>query len=296
MEQENLQQAALDEALVPIVDQVKIGSCNMRIEPLKTQKEPTYQLTMDILKQYSCYNAFLVTVDEFVEPPPHDALVSFIKQLGYKGALELVSEIYIDHMYQPWRTFLPIINRCLSGKSSSIDMPRQSRIQILWGMMYKKNVDYAELIWENFQYQIDSRQTRVRFLYLTYLALSKLVLSTNPKGGQRGKGKGLIERKEEADYGCTNRGEKKATTPRKKSSIIAVVDTTESEETKDDEVQPFIRRFPMSQETFSGSSSSSTSGLDDDIEDVSSDDEIKADENKVDAEVAKEQAGMELAK
>ncbi|GKE92027.1 hypothetical protein Tco_1573122, partial [Tanacetum coccineum] len=34
----------------------------------------------------------------------------------------------------------------------------------------------------------------------------------------------------------------------------------------------------------------------DDIEDVSSDDEIKADENKVDAEVAKEQAGIELAK
>ncbi|GKC36185.1 hypothetical protein Tco_1048569 [Tanacetum coccineum] len=169
MEQENLQQAALDEALVPIVDQVKIGSCNMRIEPLKTQKEPTYQLTMDILKQYSCYNAFLVTVDEFeirslksecifhqilritprvpnqefVEPPPHDALVSFVKQLGYKGAIELVSEIYIDHMYQPWRTFLSIINRCLFGKPSGIGMPRQSRIQILWGMMYKKNVDYA---------------------------------------------------------------------------------------------------------------------------------------------------------
>ncbi|GKE67609.1 hypothetical protein Tco_1521770, partial [Tanacetum coccineum] len=29
---------------------------------------------------------------EFVEPPPHDALVSFVKQLSYKGALELVSD------------------------------------------------------------------------------------------------------------------------------------------------------------------------------------------------------------
>ncbi|GJT19471.1 hypothetical protein Tco_0878177, partial [Tanacetum coccineum] len=63
MEQENQQQIAMDEALVPIDDQVKIGACNMRIAPEKTQKESTYQLTLDILKQYSCYNAFLKTTN-----------------------------------------------------------------------------------------------------------------------------------------------------------------------------------------------------------------------------------------
>ncbi|GJR47253.1 retrovirus-related pol polyprotein from transposon TNT 1-94 [Tanacetum coccineum] len=47
---------ALDEALVPIDDQVMISACNMRIDPFKKQKEPTYQLIMDILKQYSCYD------------------------------------------------------------------------------------------------------------------------------------------------------------------------------------------------------------------------------------------------
>ncbi|GJT44336.1 retrovirus-related pol polyprotein from transposon TNT 1-94 [Tanacetum coccineum] len=184
MEQEDLQQAALDEALVPIADQVKIGSCNMRIDPTKNQKEATYQLTLDILKLSSCCNAFLITADvpqiymqqfwytisknkdtssyqfqldnqkfeigvelfqeilritprvpnkEFVEPPPHDALVSFVKQLGYNGSLELISK-----------------------------MPRQSRIKILWGMFYKKNVDYAGLTWEDLQFQIDSRQTSAK--------------------------------------------------------------------------------------------------------------------------------------
>ncbi|GJU93392.1 hypothetical protein Tco_1318148 [Tanacetum coccineum] len=63
MEQKNQQQIVLDEALVPIDDQVKIGVCNMRIDLLKKQKEPTYQLTLDILKQYSCYNAFFKTTD-----------------------------------------------------------------------------------------------------------------------------------------------------------------------------------------------------------------------------------------
>ncbi|GJX35240.1 hypothetical protein Tco_0246797 [Tanacetum coccineum] len=50
MEQENQQQINLDEALVPRDDQVKIGACNFRIAPEKKQKEPTYKLTLDILK------------------------------------------------------------------------------------------------------------------------------------------------------------------------------------------------------------------------------------------------------
>ncbi|GJX24426.1 retrovirus-related pol polyprotein from transposon TNT 1-94 [Tanacetum coccineum] len=155
--------AALDEALVPIADQVKIGSCNMRIDPSKKQKEPTYQLALDIIKQYSCYNAFLIIADvpqiykqqfwvpnqEFIEPPPHDDLVSFVKQLGYTGSLELVLEIV-----------------------------RQSRIQNLWGMFYKKNVDYATSNWEDFQFQIDSRQKSAkRREQIPYPRFTKVIIN-----------------------------------------------------------------------------------------------------------------------
>ncbi|GKB44707.1 hypothetical protein Tco_0889649 [Tanacetum coccineum] len=41
------QQVALDNALVPLEKQVKIGKCNMRINPAKTQMEPTYQVVLD---------------------------------------------------------------------------------------------------------------------------------------------------------------------------------------------------------------------------------------------------------
>nr|GEV05774.1 hypothetical protein [Tanacetum cinerariifolium] len=61
--QENQQQIDLDEVFIPGDDQVKIGACNIRIAPEKKQKEPTYQLALDIFKRYSCYNAFLKTVD-----------------------------------------------------------------------------------------------------------------------------------------------------------------------------------------------------------------------------------------
>ncbi|GJR49376.1 hypothetical protein Tco_1399897 [Tanacetum coccineum] len=38
-----------------------------------------------------------------------------------------------------------------------LDKLRLSRAQIFWGMYYKKNVDYVELLWEDFIYQINNR-------------------------------------------------------------------------------------------------------------------------------------------
>ncbi|GKB23486.1 hypothetical protein Tco_0862887 [Tanacetum coccineum] len=112
MNQSITQQVVLDEALVSTDDRVTIGSCNMIIDPTKTQKEPTYQVVLDVLKLSQCYNAFLITANfdnkkfkigvelfheilgicpripnkEFVAPPPHDAIVTFIKSLSYKGS------------------------------------------------------------------------------------------------------------------------------------------------------------------------------------------------------------------
>ncbi|GKE88490.1 hypothetical protein Tco_1565965 [Tanacetum coccineum] len=60
-------------------------------------------------------------------------------------------------MYQPWRTFTAIINKCLSGKITGIDKLRFLRAQILWGKIYKKNGDFVELLWEDFTFQIKNR-------------------------------------------------------------------------------------------------------------------------------------------
>ncbi|GKB85009.1 hypothetical protein Tco_0957281, partial [Tanacetum coccineum] len=57
------QQVALDNALVPLEKRVKIGKRNMRINPAKTQKEPTYQVVLDALALTTCYPAFLIIAD-----------------------------------------------------------------------------------------------------------------------------------------------------------------------------------------------------------------------------------------
>ncbi|GJR16498.1 hypothetical protein Tco_0799150 [Tanacetum coccineum] len=55
------------------------------------------------------------------------------------------------------RNFAALINRGLSGKTSGLDKLRLSRAQILWGMFYQKNIDYVELLWEDFIYQIENK-------------------------------------------------------------------------------------------------------------------------------------------
>ncbi|GKE22523.1 hypothetical protein Tco_1434035, partial [Tanacetum coccineum] len=68
--------------------------------------------------------------------------------------------MYVDHMSQPWRTLAVIINKYLYGKTTSNDRLRKSKIDIMWGMFYRENVDYPELIWEDFAYQIDHKRER----------------------------------------------------------------------------------------------------------------------------------------
>ncbi|GJY40104.1 hypothetical protein Tco_0427374 [Tanacetum coccineum] len=170
MNPQEIQQATHDETLVPTTERIKISSTNMRIDPLMTQKEETFQVVLDLIKASPCYNAFLVTADvpeiyiqqfwftvkkikrttsyefnladkklqvgielfhkvlgicprvqgeEFVVPPSKEALLTFLMELGYKGQLSHLTSIF--------------------------------------GMFHRKNVDFAELIWEDFQYQIDYR-------------------------------------------------------------------------------------------------------------------------------------------
>ncbi|GJV18860.1 hypothetical protein Tco_1367880 [Tanacetum coccineum] len=138
-----------DEKLVPTKDRqfdLDNKTCQIDVE--------LFQEILDI--------SLRVPNQEFTVPPSNDSLFDFLLELGYKGQLKHISEMFVDHMHQPWRTLRAIINRCLSGKTSSNDRLRPSRIEILWGIYHKENVGYATLIWEDLQYQVDNRQSKVR--------------------------------------------------------------------------------------------------------------------------------------
>nr|GEX16257.1 hypothetical protein [Tanacetum cinerariifolium] len=92
----------------------------------------------------------------FAEPSFEEEILAFIRFLGHSAAIRTLTDVNINKLYQPWSSFAAI-NKCLTGKSSSYDSLRLSQAQILWGLYYKRNVDYAYLMWEDFVYQVEHK-------------------------------------------------------------------------------------------------------------------------------------------
>ncbi|GKA32934.1 hypothetical protein Tco_0719301 [Tanacetum coccineum] len=108
-----------------------------------TPREPHYKVVLDAIALTPCYPAFLITADvpeicprvlgrDFYPLPSEEDTVSFLREFGHIGEINLLNDVVFDQMHQTWRTFVALINRVLSGKTSDLDKLRRSRAQILW--------------------------------------------------------------------------------------------------------------------------------------------------------------------
>ncbi|GJX41146.1 hypothetical protein Tco_0256136 [Tanacetum coccineum] len=171
------QQQALDDALVPREQRLRIGNCNYRLSTTFKPKEPTFQVALDVLSLTPFYQAFLISSSvpaiymhefwaiscpnlpgqKFKDPPFEEDILAFIRELGYLGDIKSLSDVKVDTLYQPWRTFRTIIIKCLNGKVIGLDLLHLSQAQIIWGMYNHNNVDYVYLLWEDLVYQIENK-------------------------------------------------------------------------------------------------------------------------------------------
>ncbi|GJU81742.1 hypothetical protein Tco_1284107 [Tanacetum coccineum] len=113
---------------------------------------------------------------EFVDPPFKEEILTFMRDLGYPGNIKLLSDVKVDTLPQPWRTFGTIINKCLSGKVIGIDTLRLSRAQILWGLYHQQKVNYVYLLWEDLVYQIENKESR-KNKYMFYPRFTKVIIN-----------------------------------------------------------------------------------------------------------------------
>nr|GEV41697.1 hypothetical protein [Tanacetum cinerariifolium] len=97
-----------------------------------------------------------------VEPPFEEEILAFLRFLRHIGAIRKLTDVNVNKLHQPWRSFAVIINKCLTGKSSGYDSLQLSQAQILWGLYHKRNVDFAYLMWEDFVYQVEHKDTKKR--------------------------------------------------------------------------------------------------------------------------------------
>ncbi|GJU33767.1 hypothetical protein Tco_1182121 [Tanacetum coccineum] len=158
-----------NEHIVPRSQWLIIGKSNLLFNAQKIQKNPIFQISVDILSNTNFFQAFTASanvpaiylqqfwntmkynektgvyscqVDEqwfdlsadllrkalaitpvipahpFELPPSGNTVIDFVNELGYPEPVEIVSNIRVNYVYQPWRAILTLINQCLTGKTS----------------------------------------------------------------------------------------------------------------------------------------------------------------------------------
>ncbi|GJS11822.1 putative ribonuclease H-like domain-containing protein [Tanacetum coccineum] len=170
-------QIALDEQLVAPADRLKIGKCNLRLSSDITSKEATLQVVYDVLKLTPDILQICPKVGnkKFVDPPLESEIIIFLASLGHTGDIRKLSDVNVNKLHQPWRSFAAVINKCLCG-TPSYDSLRLSQAQILWGMYNQKNVDYAYLLWEDFIFKIETKSSK-KGSAMYYPRFTKLVVN-----------------------------------------------------------------------------------------------------------------------
>ncbi|GJQ89296.1 retrovirus-related pol polyprotein from transposon TNT 1-94 [Tanacetum coccineum] len=120
---------------------VKISSTNVRLETTVQQKEETFQVIIDVIKNSMCFKAFTITV----EVPK-----IFMQQFWYT-----IKKVKDSESYE----FLLANKKCIVNADvfrKIMDIgPRVKGEEFT-----EENVDYPELIWEDFAFQIYHRKER----------------------------------------------------------------------------------------------------------------------------------------
>ncbi|GJV29869.1 hypothetical protein Tco_1386317, partial [Tanacetum coccineum] len=204
-----------DDQILPFDAWVHIRKSNHVLDLQKRQKNPIFQIAVDILQNTNFFRAFtasasldedwftldanilrealeITPIDQahpFVSPPSGDAIIDFVNELGYPKVIHFVSSMAVNHLYQPWRAMLSMINQCLIGKTSGHNRPIYPVLQMLWGIITNTNVDYAELMWEEFVLLSVTWEEFTKFtkdLHLRFILLKKtsesVILNSSPKG------------------------------------------------------------------------------------------------------------------
>nr|GFA26909.1 hypothetical protein [Tanacetum cinerariifolium] len=163
------QQVALDEALVPSAQRLRIGRNNFRL-PLDIQsKESTLQVVYDVLRRFPFFNAFLVTED--VPKIYMQEFWATAKVYQHSIRFKMDTRKHIVDL-EAFREMLHISPR-VPGQSF-VELPFEEEIleflrflghsaqikTLTDGLYHRRNVDYAFLIWKDFGYQVEHKNQK----------------------------------------------------------------------------------------------------------------------------------------
>nr|GFA88439.1 hypothetical protein [Tanacetum cinerariifolium] len=147
------QQVALDEALVPSTQRLRIGRSNFRLPSDVLRNSPFFRaflMTADVPEIYMqefwataklhhnsiCFKmdtkksvldleafremlhiSLRIPSQSFAELPFKEEILEFLRNLEHSDEIRHLIDVNVNKLYQPWRSFASVINKCLTGKS-----------------------------------------------------------------------------------------------------------------------------------------------------------------------------------
>nr|GEU74030.1 retrotransposon protein, putative, unclassified [Tanacetum cinerariifolium] len=146
-----------DEQLFPVKAHLPIGKSILLMDLEKMKKNLIFYISVDILQNTKFYNAFTASAD---------VPSIYIQQFWHTFRMDTKTEVYSFQLDElRFDLNADLIKNALgitpkysayifmappNGKTSGYDRPRYPVIQMVWGVVTGTNVDYLELIWEEF--------------------------------------------------------------------------------------------------------------------------------------------------
>ncbi|GJX81877.1 monodehydroascorbate reductase, partial [Tanacetum coccineum] len=157
-----------DEQILPRIRWVPIGKSNCYLDAEKSQSNPIYKIAVDILKHTNFFRAFTAssTIPAIYIQQFWDTICYDRTDGGYKCQLD---EQWFNLTKDTLRDALQITpvnnNKAFSSPptqdtlqlcqaTSGFERPRAPVLQILWGVINRAHIDYAERMWEEFTQSI----------------------------------------------------------------------------------------------------------------------------------------------
>ncbi|GKC53620.1 hypothetical protein Tco_1076365 [Tanacetum coccineum] len=149
-----------EEQLVPHSNILVIKKNNQRVASDLDINDTMLRFVIGILRHHKLYKTTL-SYDE----DPNTKMID-------------VSKMVATRLHQPWRAIMSVLNRSLMGKDSSWDIVKLKILQILWGIVHSANLDFASLVWDEFEWKIVDRSSRPsKMSKLLYTPFTKLIIN-----------------------------------------------------------------------------------------------------------------------
>nr|GEX48125.1 alpha/beta hydrolases superfamily protein [Tanacetum cinerariifolium] len=199
----------MDEALVPHAKRLRIGRSNFCLLSDIRSKESTLQLVYDAtttvhhhsIRSKMDNKKHIVNLESFkdmlhiclrlpgqsfIKPPFEEEILAFLCFLRHSRVIRKLTDVNINKLNRPWRSFAVIINKCLTGKSSGYDSLRLNiKIQrkamrcIILGSRRLSSTTSCQRI------LLFQEETRNSYAYKEYYAVATGATPPKPKASVR---------------------------------------------------------------------------------------------------------------